>query len=73
MRIGGREIPPPRPTAWIGLVIALRYGIDAESPMPLSAVARNMGVTRDTARGIERRAINNVKELSERVIDYLEA
>jgi hypothetical protein len=27
LRIGGREIPPPRPTAWIGLVIALRYGI----------------------------------------------
>jgi len=41
--------------------------------MLLSAVARNMGVTRDTARGIERRAMNNVKELSEHVIDYLEA
>ena len=41
--------------------------------MPLSAVARNLGITRDTARGIERRAINNVKELSERIIDYLEA
>lgn len=54
-------------------LLKLRYGINAESPMPLSAVARNMGVTRDTARGIERRAINNVKELSERVIDYLEA
>jgi RNA polymerase primary sigma factor len=54
-------------------LLRLRYGINAESPMPLSAVARNMGVTRDTARGIERRAINNVKELSERVIDYLEA
>ena len=54
-------------------LLRLRYGINAESPMPLSAVARNMGVTRDTARGIERRAINNVKELSGRVIDYLEA
>ena len=54
-------------------LLRLRYGIDSENPMPLSAVARNMGVTRDTARGIERRAINNVKELSERVIDYLEA
>jgi RNA polymerase nonessential primary-like sigma factor len=54
-------------------LLRLRYGIDSESPMPLSAVARNMGVTRDTARGIERRAINSVKELSERVIDYLEA
>jgi RNA polymerase nonessential primary-like sigma factor len=54
-------------------LLKLRYGINAEQPMPLSAVARNMGVTRDTARGIERRAIHNVKELSERVIDYLEA
>ena len=54
-------------------LLRLRYGIDSESPMPLSAVARNMGVTRDTARGIERRAINSVKELSEKVIDYLEA
>jgi RNA polymerase nonessential primary-like sigma factor len=54
-------------------LLRLRYGINTESPMPLSAVARNMGVTRDTARGIERRAINNVKELSEHVIDYLRA
>jgi RNA polymerase nonessential primary-like sigma factor len=54
-------------------LLKLRYGINAEQPMPLSAVARNMGVTRDTARGIERRAIHNVKELSKRVIDYLEA
>jgi hypothetical protein len=27
LKVRGREIPPPRPTAWIGLVIALRYGI----------------------------------------------
>jgi len=27
LRIRGLEIPPPRPTAWVGLVIALRYGV----------------------------------------------
>jgi RNA polymerase nonessential primary-like sigma factor len=54
-------------------LLRMRYGIDTESPMSLSAVARNLGVTRDTARGIERRAIHSVKELSEQVIDYLEA
>jgi RNA polymerase nonessential primary-like sigma factor len=54
-------------------LLKLRFGISSENPMPLSAVARNMGVTRDTARGIERRAMINVKELSERVVDYLEA
>jgi RNA polymerase nonessential primary-like sigma factor len=54
-------------------LLRLRYGIDQETPMNLSAVAREMGITRDTARGIERRAMVNVKELSQRVADYLAA
>jgi RNA polymerase nonessential primary-like sigma factor len=54
-------------------LLRLRYGIDAESPMPLSAVARSMGITRDTARGIERRAINSFQQKSDRIIDYLQA
>jgi hypothetical protein len=41
--------------------------------MPLSAVARSMGVTRDTARGIERRANAAIRDRSLHVIDYLEA
>jgi DNA-directed RNA polymerase sigma subunit (sigma70/sigma32) len=41
--------------------------------MTLSAVARSMGVTRDTARGIERRAVAAVRERSQRVVDYLSA
>jgi hypothetical protein len=32
-----------------------------------------MGVTRDTARGIERRAVAAVRERSFKVVDYLEA
>ena len=53
-------------------LMRLRYGIDQAAPMALSAVARSMGVTRDTARGIERRAIAAIRERSQRVIDYLE-
>jgi len=54
-------------------LLRLRYGINQEAPMTLSAVARSMGVTRDTARGIERRAVAAVRERSRRVFDYLEA
>ena len=54
-------------------LLRLRYGINQEAPMPLSAVARNMGVTRDTARGIERRATAAIRDRSQQVIDYLEA
>ncbi len=54
-------------------LLRLRYGINRPEPMTLSAAARSMGVTRDTARGIERRAVAAVKDLSQRVIDYLEA
>jgi len=54
-------------------LLRLRYGINQEAPMSLSAVARTMGVTRDTARGIERRAVAAVRERSNRVFDYLVA
>jgi RNA polymerase nonessential primary-like sigma factor len=54
-------------------LLRLRYGINQPAPMTLSAVARSMGVTRDTARGIERRAVAAVRERSKRVLDYLEA
>ena len=54
-------------------LLRLRYGINQEASMPLSAVARSMGVTRDTARGIERRANSAIRDRSPQVIDYLEA
>ena len=54
-------------------LLRLRYGINQEAPMALSAVARSMGVTRDTARGIERRANAAIRHRSPQVIDYLEA
>ncbi|MCS5705732.1 sigma-70 family RNA polymerase sigma factor [Synechococcus sp. FGCU-3] len=54
-------------------LLRMRYGMNGDTPMNLCAVARELGVTRDTARGIERRANAAIRKLSERVIDYLEA
>jgi len=50
-----------------------RYGIDGQEALSLSATARRMGITRDTARGLERRANASIRRLSARVVDYLEA
>jgi RNA polymerase nonessential primary-like sigma factor len=52
-------------------LLRLRYGMNGVEPQNLSAVARSMGVTRDTARGIERRALAAVRDLSYRVVDYI--
>jgi len=52
-------------------LLRLRYGIDQETPMNLSAVARKMGITRDTARGIERRANAAIRERSTHIADHL--
>jgi len=52
-------------------LLRLRYGINGDEPMNLSAVARHLGVTRDTARGIERRAVAAMRERSRKMMDYL--
>jgi RNA polymerase nonessential primary-like sigma factor len=52
-------------------LLRLRYGMNGLEPQNLSAVARSMGVTRDTARGIERRALAAVRGLSHKVVDYI--
>ena len=54
-------------------LLRLRYGIAAGEPLSLSAAARQMGITRDTARGLERRANATIRRLSSRFIDHLEA
>ena len=54
-------------------LLRLRYGIAAGEPLSLSATARQMGITRDTARGLERRANATIRRLSVRFIDHLEA
>ncbi len=54
-------------------LLRLRYGINNAAPMNLSAVARQMGLSRDQARGVERRANAAIRRLSEGMLDYLEA
>ncbi len=54
-------------------LLRLRYGINAAAPMNLSAVARRMGLSRDQARGMERRANAAIRRLSAGMLDYLEA
>ena len=54
-------------------LLRLRYGIGEAEPLSLSAVARQMGITRDTARGLERRANASIRRLSTEYLDYLEA
>lgn len=54
-------------------LLRLRYGIAAGEPLNLSATARQMGITRDSARGLERRANASIRRLSVRFIDHLEA
>ena len=54
-------------------LLRLRYGIAAGEPLSLSATARQMGITRDTARGLERRANASIRRLSTRFIDHLDA
>ena len=53
--------------------LRLRYGIQAGEPLSLSATARQMGITRDTARGLERRANASIRRLSSGVVDHLSA
>ena len=54
-------------------LLRLRYGIGETEPLSLSAAARQMGITRDMARGLERRATASIRRLSGEYLDYLEA
>jgi len=53
-------------------LLRLRFGLSAEQPLSLSATARRMGITRDSARGLERRANAAIRRLSAEVRGYLE-
>jgi RNA polymerase nonessential primary-like sigma factor len=54
-------------------LLRLRYGLDTDEPLSLSATARRMGLTRDSARGLERRATASIRRLSSGVVEYLRA
>jgi RNA polymerase nonessential primary-like sigma factor len=54
-------------------LLRFRYGLDEEKPLSLSATARRMGISRDSARGLERRAKEAVRKFSRDHLAYLEA
>ena len=54
-------------------LLRFRFGLHAEKPLSLSATARRMGISRDRARGLERRAHAAIRELSWHHLAYLEA
>ena len=54
-------------------LLRLRYGIGRGEPLSLSAAARRMGITRDLARGLERRANASIRRLSIDMVDSLGA
>ena len=56
-----------------GRVLKMRYGIGYEEPMSLSSIARELDMSRDRARSLERRAHEEMRRLSREMVAYLAA
>ncbi|MFQ6537449.1 MULTISPECIES: RpoD/SigA family RNA polymerase sigma factor [Aphanothece] len=61
-----------------GRVLKMRYGIDPDSaetsePMSLSAIAKNLGMSRDKTRNLERKALEGIRSRSGMLEGYLVA
>ncbi|MBW0166191.1 MAG: RpoD/SigA family RNA polymerase sigma factor [Vulcanococcus sp.] len=56
-----------------GRVLKMRYGIGFEEPMSLSSIARELEMSRDRARSLERRAHEEMRRLSQQMGAYLAA
>jgi RNA polymerase nonessential primary-like sigma factor len=54
-------------------VLKMRYGIGLEEPMSLSSIARELEMSRDRARSLERRAHEEMRRLSQQMGAYLAA
>ena len=54
-------------------VLKMRYGIGIEEPMSLSSIARELEMSRDRARSLERRAHEEMRRLSREMSAYLAA
>ena len=52
-------------------VLKMRYGIGFEEPMSLSSIARELDMSRDRARSLERRAHDEMRRLSQEMVAYL--
>ena len=56
-----------------GRILKMRYGIGREEPMSLSSIARELDMSRDRARSLERRAHEELRRLSQEMVGYLVA
>ncbi|MCT0202749.1 RpoD/SigA family RNA polymerase sigma factor [Synechococcus sp. CS-603] len=54
-------------------VLKMRYGMDVAEPMSLTSIARELGMSRDKTRNLERRALEGLRSQSRRLEGYLVA
>ena len=62
------QLPPLQ-----GRVLKMRYGIDVEEPMSLTGIGRELGMSRDRVRNLERDGLAGLRRLSEAVEAYVVA
>jgi RNA polymerase nonessential primary-like sigma factor len=51
----------------------MRYGMEGEEPMSLTSIARELGMSRDKTRNLERRALEGIRNRSRELRQYLVA
>ena len=56
-----------------GRVLKMRYGIEVEEPMSLTGIGRELGMSRDRVRNLERDGLAGLRQLSESVAAYVAA
>jgi RNA polymerase nonessential primary-like sigma factor len=54
-------------------VLRMRYGMEGEEPMSLTSIARELGMSRDKTRNLERRALEGIRNRSRELRQYLVA
>jgi len=56
-----------------GRVLKMRYGMEGEEPMSLTSIAKELGMSRDKTRNLERRALEGIRGRSRELLHYLVA
>jgi RNA polymerase nonessential primary-like sigma factor len=56
-----------------GRVLKMRYGMEGEEPMSLTSIAKELGISRDKTRNLERRALEGIRGRSRELLHYLVA
>jgi RNA polymerase nonessential primary-like sigma factor len=56
-----------------GRVLKMRYGMEGEEPMSLTSIAKELGMSRDKTRNLERRALEGIRSRSLDLRSYLVA